>query len=249
MADDDLPPNPPSETPYLDAHGFDPDGYDWVPVLRRARVDGWTPDRQRRFIETLADCGSVAHAAREVGKSEVSAYRLRRSPGAEDFDRAWSAAIKTASKKLIDAAFHRALVGHEEPVYNKDGDMVGVRTRHSDRLLMFLMSTYMPKPFGMSVRERQMNYARPEPVPPPIADALDAMWPERPDDPHLLVPPAVLDRRIMVADNLYDGELPRQCKEASDLPATDLPGANPAAACGPQAAPSEKDAGNSAPLG
>ena len=37
----------------LDAHGHDPDQYDWYPILRRPRADGWTPARQRLFIETL----------------------------------------------------------------------------------------------------------------------------------------------------------------------------------------------------
>src|SRR3546814_12131281 len=82
-----------------------------VPVLKKRRKDGWSPDKQRAFIEALADSGSVATAAQSVGMSESSAYRLRRAPGAEAFDRAWGAAIDAAAKKLLDAAFERALVG------------------------------------------------------------------------------------------------------------------------------------------
>jgi hypothetical protein len=48
----------------LDAHGHDPSDYKWVPVLRRPREDGWTPQRQRDFIGALADDGRVSHAAR-----------------------------------------------------------------------------------------------------------------------------------------------------------------------------------------
>ena len=88
-------PDPTAETA-LDAHGHDPAAYDWVPVLKKRRKDGWSPDKQRAFIEALADTGSVATAAQRVGMSESSAYRLRRAPGAEAFVRAWGAAIDAA---------------------------------------------------------------------------------------------------------------------------------------------------------
>ena len=71
--------------PALDDHGFDPAAYRWVPVLRKPRADGWTPQRQVEFIATLADTGCVAQAARAAGMSARSCYRLRRAPGAENF--------------------------------------------------------------------------------------------------------------------------------------------------------------------
>ncbi|NJS15102.1 MAG: hypothetical protein HC788_11420, partial [Sphingopyxis sp.] len=76
----------------LDAHGHDSAAYDWVPVLRKRRADGWSPDNQRRFIGELANTGSVDQAAFAVGMTVRSAYALRRAPGVEGFDRAWSAA-------------------------------------------------------------------------------------------------------------------------------------------------------------
>ena len=84
----------------LDAHGRDPRAYDWHPVLRRPRADGWTTVRQRLFIETLYDTASPKQAADAVGMSLASAYRLRRSPGAEGSDAAWSTAVHEASKRL-----------------------------------------------------------------------------------------------------------------------------------------------------
>ena len=33
---------------------YDPADYRWVPVRRRPRLDGWTEEKQRRFIEVLA---------------------------------------------------------------------------------------------------------------------------------------------------------------------------------------------------
>ncbi|MEL7320310.1 MAG: hypothetical protein AAFN04_16930, partial [Pseudomonadota bacterium] len=59
---------------------------DFTPVLRQTnRHDGWTEERQRAFIEALADTGSVHAACRAVDMSQGGAYYLRRQPGAESF--------------------------------------------------------------------------------------------------------------------------------------------------------------------
>ena len=56
-------------------------GEDFTPVPTRQRDDGWSPARQRAFLEALASCGSVSAAARVVGLSRESAYALRRQIG------------------------------------------------------------------------------------------------------------------------------------------------------------------------
>ena len=56
--------------------GYDPAEYRWVPVRRRPRYDGWTEEKQRRFIEMLADTGLVSAAAKAVGVE----YDLRERP-------------------------------------------------------------------------------------------------------------------------------------------------------------------------
>ena len=194
----------------LDAHGHDPDAYRWVPVLKKRRKDGWSPDRQRAFIEALADTGSVATAAQRVGMSESSAYRLRRSPGAEAFDRAWGAAIDAAAKKLLDAAFERALVGSDEPVFDRDGNRVGRRLRQSDRLLMFLLRAYAPDRFQDAPR-------RPAPAPTAVAEALVHLHPAPPAAPAALMAPDDLAVALEVAD-LCDGQLPPWHREDRDDP-------------------------------
>ncbi|WP_332819087.1 hypothetical protein [Sphingopyxis sp.] len=188
--------------PALDAHGHDPAADNWVPVLKKRRKDGWSPDRQRAFIETLADTGSVATAAQTVGMSESSAYRLRRAPGAEAFDRAWSAAIDAASKKLLDAAFERALVGTDEPVFDRDGRRVGRRLRQSDRLLMFLLRAYGPDRFRDAGPDRITA-----PAAAPVAEALVHLHPAPPAAPAALMAPNDLAVALEVAD-LCDGVLP-----------------------------------------
>ncbi|MHA4835486.1 hypothetical protein [Sphingopyxis sp. MSC1_008] len=196
----DATPAPIAETvAALDAHGHDPAAYDWVPVLKKRRKDGWSPDKQRAFIEALADSGSVATAAQCVDMSESSAYRLRRAPGAEAFDRAWSAAIDAASKKLLDAAFERALIGTDEPVFDREGRRIGRRLRQSDRLLMFLLRAYGPDCFR--------GAAAPRTDAAPVAEALVHLHPEPPAAPAALMAPADLAVALEVAD-LCDGALP-----------------------------------------
>lgn len=61
----------------------------FLPVPLRGRADGWTVERQARFLVALAASGSVAAAARKAGMARETAYRLRRRPGAESFAAAW----------------------------------------------------------------------------------------------------------------------------------------------------------------
>ena len=205
-------PAPTADTPSaLDAHGHDPAAYDWIPVLKKRRKDGWSPDKQRAFIEALADSGSVATAAQRVDMSESSAYRLRRAPGAEAFDRAWSAAIDAASKKLLDAAFERALVGTDEPVFDRDGNRVGRRLRQSDRLLMFLLRAYGPDCF----RDAAARGTAPAPAVTPVAEALVHLHPAPPTAPEALMAPGDLPVALEVAD-MCDGALPRWHRDDAD---------------------------------
>ena len=59
------------------------------PVPLRARHDGWSVARQCAFLVQLYLTGSVATAARSVGMSRASAYRLRARPEARSFAHAW----------------------------------------------------------------------------------------------------------------------------------------------------------------
>ena len=109
---------------------------DFVPVPRQtSRHDGWTEDRQRRFIEALADTGSVAAACKAVNMSTVGAYYLRRQRGAESFRKAWAAAIDLGVQRIEDVAMDRALNGVDVPAYN-------------DRLLMFMLRNRAPQRFS-----------------------------------------------------------------------------------------------------
>jgi len=90
---------------------------DFAPVPRKVRRhDGWTPERQRAFIEALADTSCVAIAARMVNMSPASVYQLRSQPGAESFRAAMDAAQTLGLQVVKDEAFHRAMQGELIPV-------------------------------------------------------------------------------------------------------------------------------------
>lgn len=197
-------PVPPLAT--RDAHGFDPAEYEWVPVLRKPRKDGWTPQRQLDFIRALADLGCVEQAAHAVDMSVQSCYRLRHSPGAEAFANAWDTALAHAARKLVDLAFDRAIHGSDEPVFDRDGRRVGRRMRQNDRLLMFLLRAYLPERFRHAHRDGRMPNEPLPPAGPPLGEALRRLAPVPPAEPHSLLSPDELDVAIQCAD-ILDGEL------------------------------------------
>jgi hypothetical protein len=65
----------------------------FTPARLKARHDGWTPERQVRFIEALAQTRSVTRACRAVGMTSASAYKLRGHAEAAEFALAWRRAL------------------------------------------------------------------------------------------------------------------------------------------------------------
>ena len=127
------------------------------PVPRRYRHDGWTPERQRAFIEALADTGSVRHAAARVGMASENAYALRRARGAEQFAAAWQAALDHGIRQLEDIAMGRAIHGQEVPVYSY-GKLIGTRRVFNDRLIMFLLRNRAVDRFPASASQAAIQF-------------------------------------------------------------------------------------------
>ena len=139
---------PPQERPALP---------DFTPVPRKPRHDGWTPERQRGFIEALSDTGSVKAAAHAVNMTPEGAYYLRRQPGAEGFRAAWEAALGHGVRRLADVGLERALHGVEVPVYHF-GAVVGTRRVYNDRLLMFYLRNRLPELFAADSRNPELDF-------------------------------------------------------------------------------------------
>lgn len=91
----------------------------FAPVPLRYRSDGWKPGRQADFLGCLAETRSVAAAARHVGMTRESAYRLRTKDGAASFAAAWDAILAhrpAPRKSTASLEFHRAFYGTLKPV-------------------------------------------------------------------------------------------------------------------------------------
>jgi hypothetical protein len=109
-----------------------------VPMLRRRR-NGWTPERQALFIDSLAQCGSVTMAAHSVRMSARSAYALLDKDGSDSFAKAWDQALMMGIDALRGAVMQRALKGGWVPV-TRHGRVVGRRFRYFDRLACSVLS-------------------------------------------------------------------------------------------------------------
>ncbi len=97
-------------------------------------ANGWSSEVQRAFVGALARCGVVAAAARSVGRSPSSAYRLRRRAGDDSgFARAWDEAQARGSEEALDASMTGGMIARRTEVYHR-GRFVGWRTSHDNRL-------------------------------------------------------------------------------------------------------------------
>jgi hypothetical protein len=163
---------------------------EFTPVPRqRRRRDGWNEHRQKAFIAALAVCGTVGKAARAVGSTARSAYRLLDAPGADSFARAWDAAIDQGYARVQAEALERALKGAFVPIYRR-GKLDRVEHRRCDKLAVALLNgqdrdPYLYRRTAVSRRDHRLDLA-----------ARDAAETER-------------DRRIAEAEADYQAEVQR----------------------------------------
>ncbi len=106
---------------------------------RAPRHDGWTPERIRIFLDTLADCGCVADAARVAGMSWQSAYKLRNRANGHAFQLAWAGAELLARRRVAADALSRAVHGCVEIIV-RDGEVWAERHRFDNRHTMAVLS-------------------------------------------------------------------------------------------------------------
>ena len=98
------------------------------------------------FLKALEQTGIVAEAARAAGVGRKTVYKYRdESP---DFAARWEQALVDYAAVIEREAFRRAVEGVSEPIYGKDGEIVGQRLKYSDSLMaLFLKATNREK-FG-----------------------------------------------------------------------------------------------------
>ena len=103
------------------------------------RHDGWTPDRQVRFLAAIADGALVREACAEVGLTATAAYSFRRRAAGAAFALGWSAANLHARERLADRLLERALDGQVETITRPDGQVIE-RHRHDNRLAQAMLA-------------------------------------------------------------------------------------------------------------
>jgi hypothetical protein len=181
----------------LDIRPEPADPFAFAPVPVRARADGWTPERQRRFVDLLvAGCGP-SEAAAAVGMSKQSAFKLRNRPGAEGFAAAWDSAIDFAVGRRAAARppgdFERGVEGVLVPRFYR-GRLVSVERRVSTGSLVRLLA---------QLERWKPKIGDPDHGAPSFDELLDAIAP-RPPAPRRRRPRAdrdALDRRF--GDDVY----------------------------------------------
>jgi hypothetical protein len=121
----------------------------FAPYLHPApRSNSITPERQRRFVATLAATGIVNQAARSIGKSMEALYKLRHKPGAEGFAAAWDAALERGVQRLEDCALTRAMQGTPTPIVS-GGKLLDWYDKPDNALLRFLLQHRLPERYGI----------------------------------------------------------------------------------------------------
>ncbi|MBW8755112.1 MAG: hypothetical protein JF595_13360 [Sphingomonadales bacterium] len=114
----------------------------FAPVPLRRRADGWTPRKQAAFLGALAETGSVCAAARRVGMSRETAYRLRAKPGAGSFAAAWDAVMgrKVPQRRKVTGVElrQRALFGLLKPLMFRGRHVSTLRKADNSALLRFV---------------------------------------------------------------------------------------------------------------
>ena len=97
----------------------------------RTRRDGWTPERQLRFLDELAQTRNVIRAAATAGMSRKSAYRLRNRREGALFALLWERALAFAptevhTRPLTDGRIMRLLGNHYQ---RESGDFAAIGSR------------------------------------------------------------------------------------------------------------------------
>lgn len=141
------------------------------PAQLRPRHDGWTAERQIRFIEVLAATKCVDEACRRVGMSDTSAYELRNRPCGRAFAKAWDLALECQLDRVEQCAVERSINGVSRPIFYK-GEQVGEWRHYDERLTMFLLRSRRSARYGKAAGQAPLL-----PLPEPerhfaLADAL-----------------------------------------------------------------------------
>jgi hypothetical protein len=107
-------------------------------LIPSRQVNGWTIERQRAFLEMLAQCGIVERAAGMVGMTRQSAYAFRHTIAGHAFNLAWDAALLLVRRRMIDEAFELSFEGSVEQIF-RDGILVQEKRKRDPQMLLAMI--------------------------------------------------------------------------------------------------------------
>lgn len=137
---------------------------EWLELASRARPprhNEWTRAKMVAFLRELAASQSVAQAARAVGMSRQSAYRLRNRLVGTPFALGWEVALEAGFVQLAHAMMDRAVNGVEVPHYYH-GELVGTSRQFDERLAIWVLEN----PWKMGRQQMAREY---------VAEGFDAL--------------------------------------------------------------------------
>lgn len=105
---------------------------------RKRNHDQWSREKMVKFLRELAASQNVSQAARSVGMSRQSAYRLRNRIKGSPFDLGWEVALEMGYHQLAHALMDRAVNGEEVPHYH-GGEQVGSHRKFDNRLGQWIL--------------------------------------------------------------------------------------------------------------
>ncbi len=108
-----------------------------APAKRRRHTE-WDRQKMVRFLRELAATQCVSQAARAVGMSRTSAYRLRNRMQHTPFALGWEVALEMGLHQLAHAVMDRALNGVEVQHYYH-GELVATTRRFDNRLAQWVL--------------------------------------------------------------------------------------------------------------
>ena len=112
----------------------------FTPESRKARHDGWTPERIGDFLFGLASCGTVEGAAAAAGLSPQSAYNFRNRRQGRAFAKMWDAVlIHRGRAKVAGDNQARAVAGNVSRRM-REGVVVEELHFHDNRLSMAVLT-------------------------------------------------------------------------------------------------------------
>ena len=104
---------------------------------------GTRDERYAKFLEELSKHGNITQAARNACVSRRSVYKVKKAD--PEFAEAWEEAEEDSRDVLREHAFRVSVTGWNEPVFGRDGQVVGERWKFSERILSEMLAAKCPE--------------------------------------------------------------------------------------------------------